>query len=646
MAKAWKDVIASPQYQSMAPDQQAEAQEQYFNEVVAPEAGEKAADAKLAFFSAYPPPQIEPFSSEQQQAQLPPQEQSILDDALLGVAEAGRGVAQAGVNVANIIPSVGDAIVSAGSWAGKLMGLGDGTYTPAMRLSLPDVLQPQTTAGKVAAQALPYLVNPTQGAARASTGIGARLTNLAAENVVGTLAENSNQANPEKLVSDLAVNAGISGAVRGVANVAGAGYRAARGQIAPEAQAAINFAEHNNAPLMTSDVIPPSTFAGRSAQAVGEKIPVTGTGAARRGQHAARSRLIDEFTEQFGPANHQEIIQSLERKTGAGGYIREAAGNRLNRISQDMQNVGAIQPTNAINAIDAEIARLERLGGVSDQQTIARLREYRGELETGAEYNLLRDLRTQFRQDVRGDRTAWPNQSEAAVNRVYRELTRDLDNAVRDNLGDVTYAKYRQANAVYAREAEQAQRTRLKNVLQKGELTPEVVNNLLFSNKPSEVRRLYNSLDNVGRANARSAIIGKAYEKAGGSPDKFLNEVNRLGNQTGIFFRGQDRRYLQGLSTYLDNTRRAGKAGAVTPTGQEVLQFGLPAGIAADVVGSGGVATMSAAGYGALTRVYESEVARNTLLRLANTPKNSTVFERNLSAVSDAFSAAVKGSDN
>ncbi|EFO2517153.1 TPA: hypothetical protein N2356_002190 [Escherichia coli] len=45
MAKAWKDVIASPQYQALAPEQKAQAQEQYFNEVVAPQAGENAEQA-------------------------------------------------------------------------------------------------------------------------------------------------------------------------------------------------------------------------------------------------------------------------------------------------------------------------------------------------------------------------------------------------------------------------------------------------------------------------------------------------------------------------------------------------------------------------------------------------------------------------
>ncbi|MEW5149281.1 hypothetical protein [Escherichia coli] len=54
MAKAWKDVIASPQYQALAPEQKAQAQEQYFNEVVAPQAGESVEQAKQAFYAAYP----------------------------------------------------------------------------------------------------------------------------------------------------------------------------------------------------------------------------------------------------------------------------------------------------------------------------------------------------------------------------------------------------------------------------------------------------------------------------------------------------------------------------------------------------------------------------------------------------------------
>lgn len=66
MAKAWKDVIASQQYQALAPEQKAQAQEQYFNEVVAPQAGDQAEQAKHAFYTAYPVPSAEPQQAPQE----------------------------------------------------------------------------------------------------------------------------------------------------------------------------------------------------------------------------------------------------------------------------------------------------------------------------------------------------------------------------------------------------------------------------------------------------------------------------------------------------------------------------------------------------------------------------------------------------
>ncbi|WP_422720165.1 hypothetical protein [Erwinia aphidicola] len=86
MAKAWKEVMASPQYQSLPPDQQAAAQEQYFTEVVAPQAGESAEQAKQAFFSAYPP-------ATQSQQQSPNQQNpSFLQQAGNAIEQAGRGL--------------------------------------------------------------------------------------------------------------------------------------------------------------------------------------------------------------------------------------------------------------------------------------------------------------------------------------------------------------------------------------------------------------------------------------------------------------------------------------------------------------------------------------------------------------------------
>lgn len=100
MAKAWKDVISSPQYQALAPEQKAQAQEQYFNEVVAPQAGNDAEQAKQAFYAAYPPPTTQ--QPAQQPQESPQQQGGFMSDLGNAAAETGRGLLQAGVNLANI----------------------------------------------------------------------------------------------------------------------------------------------------------------------------------------------------------------------------------------------------------------------------------------------------------------------------------------------------------------------------------------------------------------------------------------------------------------------------------------------------------------------------------------------------------------
>lgn len=564
MAKAWKDVIASPQYQALAPEQKAQAQEQYFNEVVAPQAGNDAEQAKQAFYAAYPPPTTQ--QPAQQPQESPQQQGGFMSDLGNAAAETGRGLLQAGVNLANIPASMADAVASAGAWAGQKLGIGDGTYQPAPRVTTQGLeqdfglqqgaLTPQTTEGKIFSEALPYLT--PVGAERIATqapSIAGRVaqgaSRLLAENAVGSLAANSERDNPETLATDLGTGVALGGAINQLGRAAGAAYRGIRGTIAPEAQQAIEFANAADVPLHTTDVLQPNSRVGRMAQTTAENIPFAGTSTMRANQQEARSQLVDEFASRFGEYDPSIVVGSLKAKTSG---IKRAAGNRLEQVQNAMAGVN-IQPSKAIQQIDTEIASLQKLGKVADNDTISKLQAYRDELTRNAGANgpmamdlqQLSGLRSQFRQDVKGERTVLPNRSDAAIQRIYNAMTGDIDSAIGQNLGNDTLRRYKQANAIYADEANKLQNTRLKNVIMKGDLTPEVVNNMLFSKNKSEIQNLYRSVGQVGRAQMRNGIIGKAMEKSGGSPDQFLRQVNLMSNQTGIAFKGRDAAYLKGL---------------------------------------------------------------------------------------------------
>ncbi|EED7542177.1 lytic transglycosylase domain-containing protein [Salmonella enterica subsp. enterica] len=645
MAKAWKDVIASQQYQALAPEQKAQAQEQYFNEVVAPQAGNDAEKAKQAFYAAYPPPTTQQPAQQPQELAQPQQQGGFMSELGNAAAETGRGLLQAGVNLANIPASMADAVASAGAWAGQKLGIGDGTYQPAPRVTTQGLeqdfglqqgaLTPQTTEGKIFSEALPYLtpVGAERIAAQAPS-IAGRVaqgaSRLLAENAIGSLAANSERDNPEALATDLGTGVVLGGAINQLGRAVGAAYRGIRGTIAPEAQQAIQFANAADVPLHTTDVLQPNSRVGRMAQTTAENIPFAGTSTMRANQQEARSQLVDEFASRFGEYDPSIVVGSLKAKSSG---IRRAAGNRLEQVQNSMAGVN-IQPSKAIQQIDTEIASLQKLGKVADNDTISKLQAYRDELTRNAgasgpmamDLQQLSGLRSQFRQDVKGERTVLPNRSNAAIQRIYNAMTSDIDSAIGQNLGNDTLRRYKQANAIYADEANKLQNTRLKNAIMKGDLTPEVVNNMLFSKNKSEIQNLYRSVGQTGRAQMRNGIIGKAMEKSGGSPDQFLRQVNLMSNQTGIAFKGRDAAYLKGMKNYLESTKRAGQAGVTTPTGQQTIPFILGIGTVTNpaLVGVSG-------GYGLLARMYESEPARNALLRLANTPRGSTAFEKALS---------------
>ncbi len=604
----------------------------------------------------------QPAQQEQQSTSMTPggqpqQQGGFISGLGNAAAETGRGLLQAGVNLANIPASMADAVASAGAWAGQKLGIGDGTYQPAPRVTTQGLeqgfglqqgtLTPQTTESKIFSEALPYLtpVGVERIAAQAPS-IAGRVaqgaSRLLAENAVGSLAANSERDNPEALATDLGTGVALGGAINKLGRAAGAAYRGIRGTIAPEAQQAIQFANAADVPLHTTDVLQPNSRVGRMAQTTAENIPFAGTSTMRANQQEARSQLVDEFASRFGEYDPSIVVGSLKAKTSG---IKRAAGNRLEQVQNAMAGVN-IQPSKAIQQIDTEIASLQKLGKVADNDTISKLQAYRDELTRNAgasgpvamDLQQLSGLRSQFRQDVKGERTVLPNRSDAAIQRIYNAMTSDIDSAIGQNLGNDTLRRYKQANAIYADEANKLQNTRLKNVIMKGELTPEVVNNMLFSKNKSEVQNLYRSVGQVGRAQMRNGIIGKAMEKSGGSPDQFLRQVNLMSNQTGIAFKGRDAAYLKGIKNYLEATKRAGQAGVTTPTGQQTIPFILGIGTVTNpaLVGVGG-------GYGLLARMYESEPARNAMLRLANTPRGSTAFEKALSDVERIVNSFAQG---
>ncbi|EPA5590389.1 DNA transfer protein [Salmonella enterica] len=591
----------------------------------------------------------------QNQKQPVEQQDGFMSDLGEAVKETGRGLVQAGVNVANIPASVADAVTSAAAWAGGKLGIGDGTYQPAPRVTTKGLeqafglqqgaLTPQTTEGRVFAEALPYLA--TVGVGGASTQaptLAGRITQgaarLLAENAVGSLAANSEKNDAGKLATDIGVGMLTGGAVNTVAKGLERGITAFKGDIAPEVAKKIATSESMGVTPMTSDVIPPKNAFTRGLTQDAEGA-LLGTGSKRAEQYATRSKLVSNYFDRFGEYNPDDVVKSLT--TTLRGR-KDAAVAVINDVTNKMGNA-AVDTTNTMNALNTAIARQERLGTSANQSLLTSLRNLREELANPATdldvtFDLLRQHRTAFRSNVQGDAMVFPNQAKAATNMVENAMSKDLRNAVAKNLGASDAAKYLKANSDYANVYNKVLNKNIANKLNKAssEASPELINTVVLSRKPSDVKRIWSALDDKGKDAMRAAYVSKIAEKAGDSPAKFITEVNKLKSQSGgeiynTIFSGKHMKELDSLHEVLQQTARSDTANVVTQTGQSQANRIRTIGATATL----GVSMGLEAGFGAMMRLYESKAARNALLRLANTKAGTPAYERALSNAANAI---------
>lgn len=539
-------------------------------------------------------------------------------DWLTGGQSAGQIAEQAGRGLVNIPFDVlqgGASLINAIS-----QGLGgpkvlDDVYRPVERPTDPYAQAGETIGG--------YLV----------PGVG-----TAGSMAIGSLAEAANQKGDfaQNAAKNAGVNLAAQGALSAAAKGIGRGITAVRGEISPADQQLLKRASAADVPVMTSDVVPPKTKLGNQLQGYSEGV-IAGTGPMRAAQQDARTKLVNRFTEKYGDYDPSVVVDSLK-----SGVAREKslAKSKLNNLSGRM--VGKpVDTSGAIRAIDGAVNELGKLKGVSDTQTISALNDYKNaiqEITNGDDaFELLDKLRTQFRIDVKGDRTVLPSMSQTMVDRVYNSLTNSLSKSIAKGLSPKDASAWRAGKADYAKMATHATQTRLKNVLNKGDLTPEAVNTIVYGQYGSDIARLYGKLDQKGKDMLRAAYISKIADKVGDSPQKMMTELGKLQKQANgqVFktvFGGKNGKEIEGMLSILDATKRASEANVVTKTGMTLAPL-------VRVIGNlktGGALLAGETGIGLMSRVYESPMARNALLRLANTKAGTPAYERALNNAANA----------
>lgn len=576
--------------------------------------------------------------------------------AAAGLPFAGVGVvpgAIAGAGAAALTQLVGDPIIST---INSLLGTKYTLPTDAMEdfLTRVGVAKPRTEAERI--------VQATAAGAAGAGGMAA--AGKAVAMAAGTAKPVMQAVGAQLAVKPVAQIAGGAGAglagqtatemgagpvAQIAASIAGgvAGAKLATTKIQPTAAqlpSDIADAERAGITLMTTDVVPPRTFASKWLQTVGERIPLAGTGGVRQSQQAERIEAVRNVLRDFGADDaartSDDVMKDLATKRGAD--LSKYAALKTEVIER-LGQTGTVPMTNTVQAIDNQIAKLQGLKTQEVAPIIERLTDWKAALQ-GQNLINVETLRKQIGESFKAPELASVRGiGEKSLSSIYKPLREDIEAFVTQvgERRDIT--KLKVANKRLRESVEELDMAAFKSVLKSGDATPEDVNKLLFSKKPSEVRQLYASLTLEGRANARAAILARAAEKATAevaegtviSPDKFANEVKRLGTSIGVFFNGDDLKQVEGLTRVLNITKRASEASAAPPTG---VQTAIPVSAAALSSFFGGglpgfLATLGAAGgVGVAARIYESAPIRNLLIKIPQTisgsPEEAALLKR------------------
>jgi hypothetical protein len=576
--------------------------------------------------------------------------------AAAGLPFAGVGAipgAIAGAGAAGLAMAVGDPIV------GSINSLLRTKYTlptQAMEdlLTRIGVAEPKTaaerivqttTAGAAGAGGMAAAGKAIQAAAGTAKpitqAIGVQLAAQPVAQIVGGAGAGvAGQTAKEMGVGPLGqIAASIVGGVAG-AKIAGTRVQPKAVQLPSD----IAEAERLGVTLMTSDVVPPRNFASKWLQTVGERIPGAGTGGVRESQQTERIEAVRNVLRDFGADDAaratDDVMKDLATKRGAD--LSKYVGAKTEVIER-LGQTGTVPMTNTVQAIDDQIIKLQGLKTQEVAPIIERLTDWKAALQ-GQNLVNVETLRKQIGESFKAPELASVRDiGEKALSSIYKPLKQDMESFITQvgERRDVT--KWKVADKRLADLAGELDMSTLKSVLKRGDATPEVIGNMLFSKKPSEVRQLYASLTPSGRESARAAILARAAEKATAevaegtviSPDKFANEVKRLGTSTGVFFTGDDLKQIEGLTRVLNITKRASEAAAAPPTG---AQLAIPVSTAALSSFFGGgllgfLATIgTAGGVGVAARIYESAPIRNLLIKIPQTisgsPEEAALLKR------------------
>ncbi len=358
---------------------------------------------------------------------------------------------------------------------------------------------------------------------------------------------------------DVVAAGGIGGGMKAAGDLAGFAYRGAKGKGGEAVEGILAASEEFNVPVMTSDIYNPKNWFERGAQITSEWLPVVGTGSVRHAQQKAREQALDDFVGMYRGGTYEEVVQEIGAKSKE---MRKAAGDVYNKVNPYLDQLSqgdGVPMANASKSMN-DLTEYLTTPGLDVDDTVLNMVDDFDSLMTGTpqSFQVLKDNISSWHEKLNSidpNSRALPSKIKARFDNVLRAARKDRDGFAEANLNTGDYSSLKAADKSWGETVTDMGTSKLKAILDKGEATPEVVRNMMFSRNKSDIDRLYKSLTPKGQDAARATFITQiaddlAKQQKGVSPTSVGTQLNKYSDGINALFKGKKKMKWKGYQPY------------------------------------------------------------------------------------------------
>jgi len=325
---------------------------------------------------------------------------------------------------------------------------------------------------------------------------------------------------------------------------------------------------------LTTDVLEPETRAGKFLQQQGELLE----GGQRVAQQSERVRAIDKLLGEYDVTDaarfEQDIVEGVKRSVDAK---KAELANMYDASTKQLDQLGDVPLNNTKKFASDVIEKESKKGSLADQSLITEMQGYL-ESPDDLSFETVKSVRSAVGQKLEQARKGAPVQGSsdtAMLSQLYARLSNDMRKFADDVAPDLAKS-WKEADKEFSGFATGTNKAGVKRLIKDGNATPEIVDQLLFSTKKSDIDFLKNNLDEAGKGAAKQRVIQQMLQRSSPdgveiNPNRFQTQMNKLRKQTSAFFDGSELKAIDGLRDALNTTRRAQDAAVTTQTGQQLV---------------------------------------------------------------------------